>query len=137
MRPSFVTLRAWHVRASLSRAQLSAVARHVAYIEARGPRTPQRLGRQRVILESVARHYRPLPEKPAREDRPFDAFAFSTRTTAAEAISRLVGILDSVDADWRDYVRVWDGWGRDDSSRPLSDPPQRGVLEIVQRLFGR
>jgi hypothetical protein len=87
------------------------MSRHVAYVEAHGARTPQRLDRQRAILNAVAREYRPLSEKLPRQPRPMEGFGFSTRTTAADAVAHLVGILDSVDGDWREYVRVWDGWG--------------------------
>jgi hypothetical protein len=110
------------------------MSRHVAFIEAHGARTPERERRQRTIIEAVCREYRPLPEKLPHCDRPIESFGFSTRTTAAEAMQRLVTILDSVDADWREYVRAWDGFGREDRS-PLRDPPQTGLLGFVQRLF--
>lgn len=58
-------------------------------------------------------------------------FAFSKKTTEHEAVARLVGILDSIDAQWRDYVRVWDGWGRDDDAQPqFADPPLRGTFDL-------
>ena len=126
---------------------MAVVPRHVAYIEAHGLSNPERYRRQRAILDAVAREYRPLPEKPPNQERskPIEGFAFSTRTTAPEAVARLVGILGSVDPEWRDYVRVWDGWGREDAAQPqLSDPPRRlpsrlpgRVADLLRRVFGR
>ena len=115
------------------------MARHVAYIEAHGKPTPQRLDRQRAILNAVGRQYRPLPGHPPQDrHRPINGYAFSTKTSAPDAVARLVGILASIDKRWRDYVRVWDGWGRDDRAEPiLSDPPQRGPLDIALRILRR
>jgi hypothetical protein len=108
--------------------------RHVAIIEGHGARTPERTQRQRAILDAVCQGYRPLPDELPDPDRPIEAFGFSTRITAQEATARLIGLLDSADADWRDYVRVRDGWAHDDS-RPVSDPPETGLFAFLQRLF--
>jgi hypothetical protein len=110
------------------------MSRHVAHIEGHGRATPERVARQRKILSAVAREYRPLPDKPPEYRQPIEAFAFSKKTSASEAVARLVGILDAVDAEWRDYVRVWDGWGRDGGA--LSDPPRSGWLGVLRDLVG-
>jgi hypothetical protein len=104
------------------------VSRHVAHIEAHGRSTPERRHRQRKIIAAASQEYRTLPEAPANVDPSLIAsFAFSTKTTAADALARLVGILDGVDPEWRDYVRAWDGWGREDDAQPqLADPPITG-----------
>lgn len=58
-------------------------------------------------------------------------------------MARLVGILDSVHNAWRDYVRVWDGWGRDDDSQPpLADPVRTvprttGLLSRIRGVLSR
>jgi hypothetical protein len=118
--------------------------RHVAYIEAIGARTPERRERQRAIIAAAGREYRPLPDAPPHHDPSLIAgFAFSTRASAQDAIDRLVGILDGVDAEWRDFVRAWDGSDREDDAHPqLAEPPLtrwstgsaiRGV-PIIERL---
>jgi hypothetical protein len=118
---------------------ITSMTRHVAYVEAHGARTPQRLARQRAILDAVGLEFRPLPERPPHEhDELIEGFAFPKSTTASEALARLVGILDSVDREWRDYVRAWDGYRRNDGGQlPLADPPYRGLLALLQRIFNR
>jgi hypothetical protein len=106
------------------------MTRHVAHIEAYGGRSPERVARQRAIIEAAGRQYRPLPDPPPHdEDRPIASFGFSTRTSRNDAFARLSGILDTTDPEWRDYVRVWDG--------KLSDPPRHGLLGFLKELFGR
>ena len=103
---------------------MSVVSRHVAYIEAHGARTQERREHQRAIIAAAGREYRPLPDAPPQHDSSLIAgFAFSTKTTAPDALARLVGILDGVDPDWRGFVRAWDGWGREDAAQPqLAEP---------------
>lgn len=126
------------------------MSRHVAYIEAHGSATPARRERQRRIIAAASREYRPLPEAPPHHDPSLIAgFAFSTRTSAEDALARLVGILDTVDPDWRDYVRAWDGWGREDDAQPqLAEPAITGwstgnasrsvpVVERIKAFFSR
>lgn len=104
------------------------VSRHVAYIEAHGPPTPVRRERQRAIIAAASLEYRPLLEAPPRHDPSLIAgFAFSTKTNAQDALARLVGILDRVDPEWREYMRAWDGWGREDDAQPqLAEPALTG-----------
>jgi hypothetical protein len=101
------------------------MSRHVAHVEAHGSSSPESRQRQRAIISAACAQYRPLPDAPPGSDPSLIAgFAFSTRTSAPDALARLVGILDAVDPDWRSDVRVWDGWGRKDDSQPqLADPP--------------
>ena len=122
------------------------MSRHVAYIEPHGRSTPERRDRQRSLIAAVSRQYRRLPEAPPHHDPSLIAgFAFSTRTSAADAVARLVSILDGADPEWRDFVRVWDGWGREDDSRPhLADPPITGFAfgragtsaRVLDRMMG-
>jgi hypothetical protein len=120
------------------------MSRHVAYVEAYGVPTPESRQRQREIISAASAQYRPLPDaSPGSDPSLIAGFAFSTRTSAPDALARLVGILDAVDPDWRGYVRVWDGWERMDDSQPqLADPPfaasaaqgPRPRLRLLDRL---
>jgi hypothetical protein len=128
----------------------SVVPRHVAYIEATGQSTPERRARQRTLIAAATQQYRRLPAALPNHDPSLIAgFGFSTRTSALDALARLEGILNSLDSEWRDYVRVWDGWGRKDDREPqLADPPisgpltggegdRRGVLARLLERIGR
>jgi hypothetical protein len=62
------------------------------------------------MLDEVCRRYRVLPGMRSDGLRPRASFDFSTRTSPEEAVSRLVALLDEIDARWRRDLTVWDGF---------------------------
>jgi hypothetical protein len=85
--------------------------RHVRHVSARGFPTPGRLRRQRAIIAALAERYPVLPEDARGVGtfrlRPMASFAFSNRTSAVDAVAKLVSLLDEIDPRWRRHVRVW------------------------------
>jgi hypothetical protein len=81
--------------------------RHVVHVEGKGVPWPFRVRRQRRILRALSVRYRGGVS--TSRLRPARSYGFSTRTEPEEAVARLAVHLDAVDAEWRSFVRVWDG----------------------------